>query len=63
MQIGELVVLKYKGVDPLEQSRKKIGIVLKPYQSPHTTLWLILWGNGEQKWNMEEHLKAVKKCP
>ncbi len=61
MQIGELVVLKYKGVDPLEQSRKKIGIVLEPY--PHTTLWLVHWGNGEQQWVMREYLKAVKKCP
>ncbi len=62
MKIGDLVNLKYKGVDPLEQSRKKMGIVLEHHHF-HTTLWLVHWGNGEQQWVMREYLKTVKKCP
>jgi len=61
MKVGDLVILEYKGVDLKEQSRKKIGIALERYR--HTTLWLVLWGNGVQGWTMEEQLKAVKKCP
>jgi hypothetical protein len=63
VQVGQLVVLKYKGINPIEQSEKKIGIVLEPYGATHTTLWLVHWGNGKQQWVLEEYLKAVKKCP
>ena len=59
MQIGDLVILEYKGVDLEEKDRKKIGIVVRG----DVDLAKVLWSSGDQTWCLNEQLQAVKKCP
>ena len=65
MQVGDLVILEYKGVDHEDwfaQYRKKIGIV-KELTQLRNKLAKVLWSSGDQQWHLQEHLQAVKKCP
>ena len=62
MQVGDLVILEYNGVDLEEKDRKKIGIV-KTDCGRFSGLAKVLWSNGEQTWCLQEQLQAVKKCP
>lgn len=59
MKIGDLVMLEYKGVDLEEKRGLKIGIVIQGLPQMSN----VLWGNGEQRWCLNEHLQMVKKCP
>ena len=58
MKIGDLVKLEYKGVDPDEKDRLKIGIVVN---NTITTLQLakVLWSCGEQTWCLYEQLEVI----
>ena len=60
MEIGDLVILEYKGVDVEEKDRKKIGIVKVV---GHKDMIKVLWSSGDQKWCLQEQLQTVKKCP
>ena len=62
MQVGDLVILEYKGVDLKEKDRLKIGSVKT---TSNTTLQLakVLRSNGDQTWCYPVQLEAVKKCP
>lgn len=62
MQIGDLVILEYKGVDHEEKDSKKIGIV-KDLAQGRNELAKVLWSSSDQQWHLQEHLQAVKKCP
>ena len=62
MQIGDLVILEYKGVDHEEKDTKKIGIV-KDLAQGRNELVKVLWSSSDQQWHLQEHLQAVKKCP
>jgi len=61
MQIGDLVILEYNGVDLEEKDRKKIGIVKTACRT--IEMAMVLWSSGDQQWHLQEHLEAVKKCP
>ena len=63
MQIGDLVILEYKGVDHEEKDTKKIGIVKDLAEWSQQPIVEVLWGNGRQQWQLQGHLQAVKKCP
>ena len=59
MKKGDLVILEYKGVDLKEKGSLKIGFVTQALSQMSN----VLWGNGEQRWCLNEHLQTVKKCP
>ena len=59
MEVGELVILEYNGVDLEEKDRKKIGIVKMAWRE----VVKVLWSDGDQTWCLHEQLQAVKKCP
>ena len=60
MDVGDLVILEYKGVDLEEKDRKKIGIV-KTLAQGRNALAKVLWSSGDQTWCLQEQLQAVKK--
>ena len=62
MEVGDLVILEYKGVDLEEKDRKKIGIV-KTLAQGRNALAKVFWSSGDWQWCMQEQLQAVKKCP
>ena len=62
MQVGDLVILEYNGVDLKEKDRKKVGIV-KDLAQANIGLIKVLWSSGDQTWCLQEQLQAVKKCP
>ena len=62
MQVGDLVILEYNGVDLEEKDRKKIGLVKTLAQwNDRNALARVLWSSGDQQWHLQEHLEAVKK--
>ncbi len=59
MKVGDLVILEYEGVDLKEKERMKIGIVKK--FSQNIGLFKVLWGNGDEKWCLQEHLEVISE--
>ena len=62
MEVGDLVILEYKGVDLEEKDRKKIGIV-KTLSHANIGLIKVVWSSGDETWCLREQLQSVKKCP
>ena len=62
MEVGDLVILEYKGVDLEEKDRKKIGIV-KTLSQANIGLIKVVWSSGDETWCLREQLQSVKKCP
>ena len=59
MDVGDLVILEYKGVDLEEKDRKKIGIVKTACQVEG--LANVLWSSGEQTWCLQEQLEVINE--
>ena len=59
MDVGDLVILEYKGVDLEEKDRKKIGIVKTACQAEG--LAIVLWSSGEQTWCLQEQLEVINE--
>ncbi len=59
MQIGDLVILEYNGVDLEEKDRKKIGIVKTACRT--SEMAKVLWSSGDQQWHLQEHLEMVNE--
>ena len=60
MEVGDLVILEYKGVDLEEKDRKKIGIV-KTLSKTNIGMAKVLWSCGEQTWCLREQLEVINE--
>ena len=61
MKVGDLVILEYKGVDLKEKEGLKIGIVSMLLMVDSVEMAKVLWGNGDEKWCLQEHLEVISE--